>query len=87
MRKGAETIRDVRERVRHDPYKAAIKQLLLLYLTSRRIRSDLMSMYRISHGLLEFPTETAFNHLTRPGLCGHAFKYSPAKMLPTVAST
>ncbi len=61
--------------LRHVPYEAALKQLRLFSFTHRRIRADLISMFKISHGLLEFPMASTFAHLSRKGLRGHAYKF------------
>ncbi len=60
--------------LRHVPYEAALKQLRLFSITHRRIR-DLISMFKITHGLLEFPMASTFVYPTRQGLRGHAFKF------------
>ncbi len=57
------------------PYEAALKQLRLFSLTHRRIRGDLIAMFKITHGLLEFLMESTFAHPTRKGLRGHAYKF------------
>ncbi len=41
--------------LRHVPYEAALKQLRLFPLTPRRILGDLKAIFKIIHGLLEFP--------------------------------
>ncbi len=61
--------------LRHVPYEAALKQLRLSSLTNRRIRGDLKGMFKIIHGLLEFPMASTFVNPTRQGLRGHAFKF------------
>ncbi len=61
--------------LRHVPYEVAFIQLRLFSLTHRRIRGDLIAMFKITHGLLEFPMETTFVYPTRQGLRGHAFKF------------
>ncbi len=61
--------------LRHVPYEAALKQLRLFSLTHQRIRGDLIAMFRITHGLLEFPVASTFAHPTRKGLRGHAYKF------------
>ncbi len=61
--------------LRHVPYEAALKQLRLFSLTHRRIRGDLISMFKITHGLLKFPMASTFVYPTRQGLRGHAFKF------------
>ncbi len=59
----------------HVPCVAALIQLRLFSLTHRRIRGDLITMFKITHGLLEFPMESTFVYPTRQGLRGHAFKF------------
>ncbi len=61
--------------LRHVPYEAALIQLRLISLTHRRIRGDLIAMFKITHGLLEFPMETTFVYPPHQGLRGHAFKF------------
>ncbi len=61
--------------LRHVPYEAALKQLRLFSLTHGRIRGDLIAMFKITHGLLEFPMASTFVYPTRQGLRGHAFKF------------
>ncbi len=61
--------------LRHIPYEAALKQLRLFSLTYRLIRGDLISMFKITHGLLEFSMEFTFAHPNRKGLRGHAYKF------------
>ncbi len=57
------------------PYEAALKQLRLFSLTHRRIRGDLIAMFKIAHGLLEFSMASTFIYPTRQGLRHHAFKF------------
>ncbi len=61
--------------LRHNPYEAALKQFRLFSLTHRRIRGDLIAMFKITHGLLEFPMASTFVYPTRQGLRGHTFKF------------
>ncbi len=61
--------------LRHVPYEAALVQLRLFSLARRRIRGDLKAMFKITHGLLEFPMATTFVYPTRQGLRGHVFKF------------
>ncbi len=58
--------------LQHVPYDAALKQLRLFSRTYRRIRGDPIAMFKITHGLLEFPMASTFAHPTRKGLRGHA---------------
>ncbi len=39
----------------HDPYETALQRLRLFSLVRKRIRGDLIYMYKIMHGLLDFP--------------------------------
>ncbi len=71
----AEALRKVQKLVlkfvkglRHVPYEAALKQLRPFSLTQRRIRGELIAMFKITHGLLEFPMKSTFVHSTRKGL-------------------
>ncbi len=61
--------------LRHVPYEAALKQLRLFSLTQRRTRLDLIAIFKITHGLLEFPMASAFVYPTRQGLRGHTFEF------------
>ncbi len=61
--------------LRHVPFEAALKQLSLFSFTHRRIRGDLIAMFKITHGLLEFPMASTFAHPTRKGLRCHAYKF------------
>ncbi len=61
--------------IRYVLYEIAFYQLRLFSLFQRRIRGHLMSMFRIIHGLLEFPMESIFIHPTRTGLRVHAHKF------------
>ncbi len=67
--KGAEARSEVCEKLRHVPYETALKQLRLFSLAHRRIRGDLIAMFKITHGLLEFPMASNFAHLTRNSGC------------------
>ncbi len=60
--------------LRHVPYETALQRLRFFSLVRRRIRGDLICMYRIMHGLLDFPCETVFAAPTRIGLRSHTFK-------------
>ncbi len=57
------------------PYEVTLKQLRLFSLTHRRIGGDLIAMFKITHGLLEFPMASTFPHPTHKGLRGHAYKF------------
>ncbi len=63
------------KRLRHVLYEAALKQLRLFSLTHRRICGGLIAMFKITHGLLEFPMASTFAHRTHKGLRGHAHKF------------
>ncbi len=64
------------EGVRHIPNEAALQELEPLSLTHRRVRGDLISMFKITVGLLEFLMESAFAHPTRTGLCNQAHMFN-----------
>ncbi len=61
--------------LRHVLYEAALEQLRLFSLTHRRIHGDLLAIFKITHGLLEFPIAYNFAHPTHKGLRGHAYKF------------
>ncbi len=61
--------------LRHVPYKAPLQQLRLFSLTHRQIRGDLLFMFKITHGLLEFPMVSTVTHPTRKELRGHDYKF------------
>ncbi len=60
--------------VRHVPYETALQRLWLVSLVRRRNLGDLICMYNIMHGLLDFPCDADFDAPTRIGLRGHTFK-------------
>ncbi len=60
--------------LRHVPYETTLQRLQLFSLARRRIRGDLICMYKKMHGLLDFPRDAVFAAPTRIGLRGHAFK-------------
>ncbi len=60
--------------LRHVPYETALQRLQLFSLIRRRIRGDLICMYKIMHGLLDFPCNAVFAAPTRIGLRGHTLK-------------
>ncbi len=60
--------------LRHVPYETALQWLQLFSLIRRRIRDDLICMYKIMHGLLNFPCDAAFAAPTCIGLRGHTLK-------------
>ncbi len=52
----------------HVPYETAPPRLQLFSLVRRRIRGDLICMYRIMHGFLDFPCDVVFAAPNRIGL-------------------
>ncbi len=58
----------------HVQYEAALQRLRLFSLVRRRIRGDLICMYKVLHDLLVFPCDTVFAASTRFGFLGYAFK-------------
>ncbi len=60
--------------LRHVPYETTLQRLQLFSLIRRRIRGDLICMYKIMHGLLDFPCDAVFAAPTRIGLRGHTLK-------------
>ncbi len=60
--------------LRHVPYATALQRLQLFSLIRRRIRGDLTCMYKIMHGLLDFPCNAVFVASTRLGLRFHTLK-------------
>ncbi len=70
-----ESAQKVVKRLRHVPYETALNRLRLFSLARRRrIRGELICMYKIVHGLLDFPTDTVFCFPHRIGLRCHTFK-------------
>ncbi len=51
-----------------------IQRLHLFSLVRRRIRRDLICMYKIMDGLLDFPCDAVFTAPTRIGVRGHTLK-------------
>ncbi len=66
---------------------AALQKFRLFSLTHRRIRGDLISMFKITRGLLEFPMEPIFSHPTRTLLRGQAYKFHQQRGLFAVVNT
>ncbi len=60
--------------MRHFPYETALQRLRLFSLVRRRIPGDLISIYKIMHGLLDFPCYAVFAASIHIGLRGHTFK-------------
>ncbi len=50
------------EGLRNVPHKAPLQQVQVFSLTHRRICSDLVSMFKITHGHFEFLMESTFTH-------------------------
>ncbi len=51
--------------LQYAPSEAALQQLRLLSLTHRRIRGDSIYIFKVTQGLLEFPTGSIVIHPTR----------------------
>ncbi len=60
--------------LRHVPYETALQRLQLFSLVRRRIRGYLICMYKIMHGLLDFPCDAVFAAPTCIRLRGHTLK-------------
>ncbi len=60
--------------LRYVLYETALQRLRLFSLVCRRIRGDLICMYKIMHGLLDFPCDVVLAPSTRIGRRGHTFK-------------
>ncbi len=60
--------------LRHVPYETALQRLRLFSLVRKRIRGYLICLYKIIHGLLDFPCDEIFAPSTRIGLRGHTFQ-------------
>ncbi len=60
--------------LRHVPYETALQRLQLFSLVRRSIRGDLICMYKMMHGLLDFPCDAVFAAPTPIGLRGHTLK-------------
>ncbi len=56
----------------HFQYETALQQPQLFALTHRQFCGDLISMFKITRGLLEFPMQSTFTYPTTKGLRGHA---------------
>ncbi len=52
-----------------------LKQLSNSFDYSLLSTGELVCMFKITHGLQEFPMESTFTHPTRKGLRGHAYKF------------
>ncbi len=62
------------KRLHHVPYETAFQRLRLFFLVRRRIRGDLICMYKITLSLLDFACDAVFAAATRIGLRGHALE-------------
>ncbi len=60
--------------LRRVPCETALQRLQLFSIVRRRIRGDLICMYKIMHGLLNFPCDAVFAAPTRIWLRGHTIK-------------
>ncbi len=59
----------------HILYEADLKQLRLFSRTHQKSHGDLIAMFKITHGLLEFPMEPTFAHPIRKELRDHTYKF------------
>ncbi len=59
----------------HVPCAAALQRLRLFCLSHRRVHGDLISMFKITPGLPEFPMQSKFTHPTLSGLHSYAYKF------------
>ncbi len=74
--------------LRHVPYEAILHQLRLFSPIHRRIRGNLISMFKFKNGLLVFSMESTVTHLNHTGLRGHAYKFHTNRdVLPAVTNT
>ncbi len=60
--------------LRHIPNETALQWRRLISVVRRRIRVDLICMYKMMHDLVDSPCDAVFVAPTRIGLRGHAFK-------------
>ncbi len=60
--------------LRHDSYKSALHRLRLFSLPHRIIRGELACLYKMAHGLLNFPWHAIFAALLSSTSRGHASK-------------
>ncbi len=58
--------------LRHVPHKLALQRLCPFPLTHLQACGDHISLFKITQGLLETPTEPALTNPARPGLRCHA---------------
>ncbi len=68
--------------LRHVPYETALQRLQLFSLIRRRIRGNLICIYRIMHCFLDFPCDAVFAAPTRcsspilePAARGYCYRY------------
>ncbi len=59
----------------HVPYKVDLQQLRLFSLSNQRIHGDLISIFKVTRGLLEFDMGSTFTHPTSKELRGHAYRF------------
>ncbi len=68
----------------HIPHEAALQWLRLCSFTHRWICVDLISMFKATCGLLEFPMESIFIHSTRTRLMVTSISNTDRDVIPTV---
>ena len=60
--------------VRHLPYEERLRALGLQTLETRRLRADLIMVYKMAHGLVDVPLSRFFEIIPGARLRGHEFK-------------
>ena len=63
--------------IKHLPYKERLKRLKLPSLTHRRLRGDVIMMFKITHGFTRTSLEIPYS--TNQNLRGHPFKLEPTR--------
>ena len=72
QRRATKMVRNLRDL----PYEERLQTLKLPSLQHRRLRGDIIVMFKINHGLLKTSMEVPYSN--NPGLRGHQFKLEPS---------
>ena len=66
--------------VKHLPYESRLEHLHLWSLEDRRIRSDLIEVFKIVHNLSSVNSNTFFEYSTNDRTRGHSLKLSKKRV-------
>ena len=66
--------------LRNFPYETRLQNLGLWTLENRRVRADLVEVYKITHGLSSVSFSTFFEMSTYDRTCGHSLKLNKSRV-------